>query len=76
MYISSITSLKAVEFGSSVHEWNISNVKITGHAFFATMTLFFRCQLAKSNWRVSEITSRTFVRHENVDDVTYSANVT
>ena len=35
--------------------------------------LFIRCQLANSNWCVSDITSRTFARHEDVDDVTYSA---
>ena len=37
--------------------------------------IFIRCQLAKSNRRVSEIMSRTFARHEDVDDVTNSANV-
>ena len=31
--------------------------------------------LAKSNWRVSEIKSRTFACHEDFDDVTYSANI-
>ena len=35
-----------------------------------------RFQLAKSNRGVSEITSRTFARHLDIDDVTYSANVT
>ena len=39
-------------------------------------SLFIRCQLAKSNWCVSGMTSRTFARNEDVDDVTYSANVT
>ena len=38
--------------------------------------LLIQCQLAKSNWRVSGNTSHTFPRHENVNDVTYSANVT
>ena len=38
--------------------------------------LLISFQLAKSNWCVSEITSRTLARHLDIDDVTYSANVT
>ena len=40
------------------------------------LSLLIRFQLAKRNWCVSEITSRTFARHLDNDDVTYSANVT
>ena len=33
-----LTSLKAVEVWSSVYVWNISNIQITEHAFFAKST--------------------------------------
>ena len=39
-------------------------------------SLLIRFQLAKSNLCVSEITSRTFACHLDIDDVTYSDNVT
>ena len=38
--------------------------------------LFIQCQLAKSNWCVSEIMSCTFAHHGDVNDVTCSANLT
>ena len=53
----------------------IHNVTIIKFTYLLTY-LLIRCQLAESNLCASEITSRTFAHHEDVDDVTYSANLT
>ena len=52
----SVQRFKAVEFGSSVHERNILNVKITERTLLATMTL-----QKPQNW-VSGVFTLTLVK--------------
>ena len=57
-------------------KWNDTPTSFMYFMYLMFLNDNIRVQLATSNWYVSEITSRTFARYLDNDDVTYRANVT